>query len=118
MTLGPLVGGALLATFWWGSAFLLGVPFMALLLAAGPVLLPEHRDSAAGRLDLTSVALSLGAILPVIYGLKEIARRQPACWSPASGCSCKPAPTPPAASRWWWWPASPSPAWASPPRWR
>jgi DHA2 family multidrug resistance protein-like MFS transporter len=74
MTLGPLVGGALLSTFWWGSAFLLGVPFMALLLVAGPVLLPEYRDAAAGRLDLTSVALSLGAILPVIYGLKEIAR--------------------------------------------
>jgi len=74
MTPGPLVGGALLSTFWWGSAFLLGVPFMVLLLVAGPVLLPEYRDTAAGRLDLTSVALSLGAILPVIYGLKEIAR--------------------------------------------
>jgi DHA2 family multidrug resistance protein-like MFS transporter len=74
MTLGPLVGGALLSTFWWGSAFLLGVPFMALLLVAGPALLPEYRDASAGRLDLASVALSLGAILPVIYGLKEIAR--------------------------------------------
>jgi DHA2 family multidrug resistance protein-like MFS transporter len=74
MTLGPLVGGALLSTFWWGSAFLLGVPFMVLLLVTGPVLLPEYRDTTAGRLDLTSVALSLAAILPVIYGLKEIAR--------------------------------------------
>src|SRR5215470_5305291 len=74
MTLGPLVGGALLSTFWWGSAFLLGVPFMALLLVTGPVLLPEYRDGTAGRLDLASVAQSLGAILPVIYGLKEIAR--------------------------------------------
>ncbi len=74
MTLGPLVGGALLDRFWWGSAFLLGVPFMALLLVAGPVLLPEYRDRDAGRLDLSSVALSLAAILPVIYGLKEIAR--------------------------------------------
>ena len=74
MTVGPLVGGALLSTFWWGSAFLLGVPFMALLLAVGPVLLPEYRDTSAGRLDPTSVALSLAAILPVIYGLKEMAR--------------------------------------------
>ena len=74
MTVGPLVGGVLLSHFWWGSAFLLGVPFMALLLVFGPTLLPEYRDAAAGRLDLTSVALSLAAILPVIYGLKEIAR--------------------------------------------
>ncbi|GLX92181.1 MFS transporter [Herbidospora sp. NBRC 101105] len=74
MTLGPLVGGALLDHFWWGSAFLLGVPVMVLLLVVGPVLLPEHRAPQAGRLDLTSVALSLAAILPVVFGLKEIAR--------------------------------------------
>ncbi|ETK37886.1 MFS transporter [Microbispora sp. ATCC PTA-5024] len=74
MTLGPLVGGLLLEHFWWGSAFLLGVPFMVVLLVAGPILLPEHRDPAAGRLDPASVALSLGAILPVVYGLKELAR--------------------------------------------
>jgi DHA2 family multidrug resistance protein-like MFS transporter len=74
MTVGPLIGGVLLSHFWWGSAFLLGVPFMALLLVFGPTLLPEYRDEAAGRLDLASVALSLAAILPLIYGLKEIAR--------------------------------------------
>lgn len=74
MTVGPLVGGALLENFWWGSVFLLGVPVMVLLLISAPVLLPEYRDPNAGRLDLISVALSLGAILPVIYGLKELAK--------------------------------------------
>jgi DHA2 family multidrug resistance protein-like MFS transporter len=74
MTLGPLVGGLLLEHFWWGSAFLLGVPVMVLLLATAPFLLPEFRDTAAGRLDPASVGLSLGAILPAIYGLKTIAR--------------------------------------------
>src|SRR2546425_5426898 len=74
LALGPLVGGILLEHFWWGSAFLLGVPFMVLLLAVGPVLLPEYRDPKAGRLDLASVGLSLVAILPVIYGLKDLAR--------------------------------------------
>ena len=29
MAVGPLVGGVAAAAFWWGSAFLLGVPFMA-----------------------------------------------------------------------------------------
>jgi len=71
--IGPLVGGLLLERFWWGSVFLLGVPVMVLLLLAGPRLLPEYRNTEAGRLDLASVALSLGAILPVIYGLKELA---------------------------------------------
>ena len=74
LALGPVVGGLLLQYFWWGSAFLLGVPFMALLLALGPALLPEARDATAGRLDLQSVGLSLATILPLIYGLKELAR--------------------------------------------
>ncbi len=74
MALGPIVGGLLLEHFWWGSAFLLGVPFMVVLLVAAPRLLPEYRDERAGRLDPASVALSLATILPVVYGLKEIAR--------------------------------------------
>ena len=73
MSVGPLVGGVLLANFWWGSAFLLGVPVMVVLLVAAPLLLPEYRDDSAGRLDLVSVVLSLCTILPVIYALKEIA---------------------------------------------
>ena len=73
-TLGPVVGGAMLEFFWWGSVFLLGVPVMGLLLATGPLLLPEYRNPEAGRPDLSSVALSLGAILPFVYGIKELAR--------------------------------------------
>ncbi|HEX5121358.1 MAG TPA: MFS transporter [Pseudonocardiaceae bacterium] len=71
--IGPLVGGALLAHFWWGSVFLISVPPMVLLLALGPFLLPEYRDRKAGRIDLPSVAMSLVAVLAVVYGIKQIA---------------------------------------------
>ncbi|SDM82553.1 MFS transporter [Nonomuraea jiangxiensis] len=81
MAIGPLVGGLLMEHFWWGSAFLMGVPFMVLVLVAARSLLPEYRDPGAGRLDLVSVALSLATILPVIYGLKEVARSG---WHPVS----------------------------------
>jgi DHA2 family multidrug resistance protein-like MFS transporter len=72
--IGPLVGGVLLESFHWGSVFLLAVPVMALLLAIGPRLLPEYKDPEPGRLDLASAALSLLAVLAVIYGIKTIAR--------------------------------------------
>src|SRR5579862_3143911 len=72
--IGPVVGGALLAHFWWGSVFLVAVPVMVLLLCLGPVLLPEFRDPDAGRLDVISAALSMIAVLAVVYGLKEIAQ--------------------------------------------
>jgi len=72
--IGPLLGGVLLEFFWWGSVFLLGVPVMALLVVLGPVLLPEYRDPEAGRLDLLSAAMSLVAVLAVVYGLKQTAQ--------------------------------------------
>jgi MFS transporter, DHA2 family, multidrug resistance protein len=72
--IGPLAGGFLLEHFWWGSVFLLAVPVMALLLMLGPMLLPEFGDSEAGRLDFFSAALSLAAVLAVIYGLKQVAQ--------------------------------------------
>lgn len=72
--IGPLVGGVLLEHFWWGSVFLIAVPVMIILLAAGPFLLPEFRAPQATRLDLPSVALSLAAVLPFVYGVKEFAK--------------------------------------------
>src|SRR5262245_57484779 len=72
--IGPLLGGALLQYFWWGSVFLLAVPVMVLLLVIAPVLLPEYRDASAGRIDLPSAALSLAAVLALIFGLKQAAQ--------------------------------------------
>ncbi|OEU85648.1 MFS transporter [Streptomyces abyssalis] len=73
--IGPLVGGALLESFWWGSTLLLGVPVMVLLVAVGPLVLPESKDPDPGRLDLVSVVLSLLGILSVVYGLKKAAEQ-------------------------------------------
>ncbi|MEV0285761.1 MFS transporter [Kribbella sp. NPDC050820] len=71
---GPLVGGILLDHFWWGSVFLIGVPPLIVLLVTAPILLPEFRHVHAGRIDLASVALLTGAILPVVYAIKETAK--------------------------------------------
>lgn len=68
--IGPPVGGLVLARFWWGAVLLAPVPVMLLLLVAGPLLLPEHKNARAGRLDLLSAVLSVVAVLPIIYGIK------------------------------------------------
>jgi MFS transporter, DHA2 family, multidrug resistance protein len=73
VALGPILSGFLVERFWWGSVFLINVPFMLLLLVLAPRLVPEYRNPIAGRFDLLSSALSLAAILPAIYGIKEIA---------------------------------------------
>lgn len=74
ISLGPVVSGLLLEHFWWGSVFLINLPAMALLLALVPFLVPEFKSPQPGRFDLLSAALSLAALLPVIYGIKELAQ--------------------------------------------
>jgi MFS transporter, DHA2 family, multidrug resistance protein len=71
--LGPIVGGVLLQHFWWGAVFLVGIPPMLLGLLLGRKFLPEYKNPQAGKLHLPSAFLSLAAILPLIYGIKELA---------------------------------------------
>ena len=74
---GPVLGGLILEYFWWGSVFLLALPVMVTLLILGPRILPEYRDPDAGRLDPASAILAVGAVLAVIFGLKQIAQDGP-----------------------------------------
>ncbi|MGB8943281.1 MAG: MFS transporter [Streptomyces sp.] len=74
ISLGPVVSGLLLEHFWWGSVFLINLPAMVLLLALVPFLVPEFTSPQRGRFDVLSAALSLAALLPVIYGIKEMAQ--------------------------------------------
>ena len=74
MAAGPSVGGILLEYYWWGAAFLVAIPMVGVMLIAAPLLLPEYRAPHSGRIDFFSSALSLGAILPVVYAMKEAAK--------------------------------------------
>ncbi|MBB6172710.1 DHA2 family multidrug resistance protein-like MFS transporter [Nocardiopsis mwathae] len=71
--LGPIIGGWLLEHYWWGSVFLINLPVMAVTLVTVPLLVRESRNPTPGRLDLASVALSMGAMLPAVYGVKKLA---------------------------------------------
>ncbi|WP_336854228.1 MFS transporter [Sinomonas albida] len=71
--LGPLVGGALLEHFAWGSVFLLAVPALVPLLVLAPFLVPESRDAAPSPVDAPSILLVIAAATAVVYGVKELA---------------------------------------------
>lgn len=70
---GPVVGGALLQHFWWGSVFLINLPVMIVLVIVGIKLLPESKNPVAGPWDLLSVGLSLVGIIGVVYAVKQVA---------------------------------------------
>ncbi len=69
--LGPLVGGYLLAHFWWGSIFLINVPVVAVALVAVALLVPESRDPAARPVDLLGGVLSTIGLVTLVYGIIE-----------------------------------------------
>jgi EmrB/QacA subfamily drug resistance transporter len=68
---GPLVGGALLNHFWWGSVFLINVPVIAIALIAASVLLPQDGPSRPGAIDHVGIALSAAGLVGLTYGLIE-----------------------------------------------
>ncbi|WP_081687730.1 MFS transporter [Glycomyces tenuis] len=67
---GPVLGGLLLESFWWGSVFLLNVPVIVLFLLAAPFLLPEAKDPNPGPFDPASVILSIAGMISLVYALK------------------------------------------------
>ncbi|MEE8491537.1 MAG: MFS transporter, partial [Acidimicrobiia bacterium] len=69
--LGPVLGGLLLANFYWGSVFLVNVPIAGLALVATMFLVPDSRDPEAKPLDIPGAVLSAGAIAALIYAIIE-----------------------------------------------
>lgn len=75
--LGPIVGGALLQHFHWGSVFLIAVPLLLPLLVVGPRLVPESKDPNPGPVDLISITLAFFAMLPLVWAIKTVAHDGP-----------------------------------------
>ena len=79
--LGPIVSGALLERFWWGSAFLVNVPVVALVVVAVWVFSPTSRDPEATPLDPVGAFLSLVGLAALVFGIIEGPERG---WSDSS----------------------------------
>lgn len=70
-SIGPIVSGAMLESFWWGSTMLALLPVVAVTAAAVFIWSPRSRDSQATPLDPVGGALSLVGMLALLYGIIE-----------------------------------------------
>jgi EmrB/QacA subfamily drug resistance transporter len=69
LPLGPILGGWMLAHFWWGWVFLINVPVVLIGLLAGAALIPESRSPVRPSLDPLGIAASTLGLVAVVYGL-------------------------------------------------
>jgi EmrB/QacA subfamily drug resistance transporter len=68
---GPIVGGALLEHFWYGSIFLVNVPIVVVTLVAGQALIPRLPKVAAHRFDTRGVFISTLGVASLVLGIIE-----------------------------------------------
>jgi EmrB/QacA subfamily drug resistance transporter len=67
--IGPLLGGWLLTSFWWGSVFIINVPVVLVALLTAALLVPESRSHERPRFDPLGIALSSAGLAAVTYGV-------------------------------------------------
>ncbi|MGA8679985.1 MAG: MFS transporter [Acidimicrobiales bacterium] len=75
VAIGPVVGGWLLAHYWWGSVFLINVPIAIVGLLATLWLVPNSKNLASKRPDPVGAALSVVGMGLLLWGIIEASNR-------------------------------------------
>ncbi len=68
-SLGPIVTGGLLESYWWGSTLLVNVPIALAVVAAVWLAAPDSRDDTHTPLDPAGALLSLVGLSALIFGI-------------------------------------------------
>jgi MFS family permease len=70
-TVGALLGGTLVTTLGWRSAFFVNVPVAVAVLLVAPFVIVESRAATRPRLDLPGAVAVTGGLLAVVYAVIE-----------------------------------------------
>ena len=70
--LGPVIAGALLERFWWGSVFLIAVPLAVVALVMVIAVVPAHVNESSSSVDHLGGVLSVAAVAALVIGLGTI----------------------------------------------
>lgn len=71
--LGPVIAGALLESFWWGSVFLIAVPLAVIVFFLVWKFVPAHVNESTDPVDNLGGILSVVMIAALVLGLSTIA---------------------------------------------
>ncbi|MBJ3814259.1 SmvA family efflux MFS transporter [Shimwellia pseudoproteus] len=77
---GPLIGGFLLAHFYWGAVFLVNVPLILAVMALTAIVVPTQQGRPQQRINLHHALTLVVAILLLIYSLKTLMKGTLAPW--------------------------------------
>jgi len=69
--IGPVLGGALLTHYWYGSVFFVAVPIAAVAFVASSVLAPRSREGAGAALDPLGALLSIVGFSGLLFSIIE-----------------------------------------------
>jgi DHA2 family multidrug resistance protein-like MFS transporter len=72
MPLGPILGGWILNSYWWGWVFLINVPVVLIGIIAVIFLLPESRSPRTQRFDPVGIVTSGGGLALLTYGFVKV----------------------------------------------
>ena len=77
---GPLVGGMLLAHFYWGAVFLINVPIVLLVVSLAARFVPAQQGRPEQPLNITHALMLIVAILLLVYSAKTALKGELSPW--------------------------------------